>query len=579
MPLKVLGLKMTNIPNFVYCSHHPLEKSSSPCASIYQLLIGPNRVKDLTDYIYVKQVVSETREKLETLKDKDITFLFNSFCSLLEKSSLEILKFALENKKPIVIYWHETAWNLRDLSKRAKFDFVELSYLLKNNNIVNWVPTTQCLHAVATLFGMPIESFKVVYEIYDSDKYKANCNHKNKKLRFIGSGLLTARKGFDYYVWLAKEISQKFDCEFVWYKTTESNPTIKFDPVKLFERTDQFNKALQDSSIFILTSRDDPSPLVALEALASGLPVFAFKSTGLGEVLPENYLAEDALELEEKIIAYLQNGDSIEYSKIANKYDVHNFVEKAFRERYSISVPLPNLKINDTILGYQKKYSIAVQCNEFSNEMKERRSVLRKELYKFNLLNYFRKPRVCVIGNSPKLIGKNLGSIIDKYDIVIRVNDFRTAEYKEDVGTKTSYAVITPAIKYEGEITKIPVKNLRIFIANRTKGYTMGVLYDKYNILLNEDNFLNNELYFDIQNAICNFPQNVWSSSGLIALQWARDKFKTIIDFAGIDLTLENGRIPHYQKGSTKYDGCHNFELEKERINTMIKTKQIRKID
>ena len=50
--------------------------------------------------------------------------------------------------------------------------------------------------------------------------------------------------------------------------------------------------------------------------------------------------------------------------------------------------------------------------------------------------NPFYDKSVIVVGNSPTLLGKNLGKIIDSYDIVVRINKFQIDGYEKDVGTK-----------------------------------------------------------------------------------------------------------------------------------------------
>lgn len=45
---------------------------------------------------------------------------------------------------------------------------------------------------------------------------------------------------------------------------------------------------------------------------------------------------------------------------------------------------------------------------------------------------------VAVVGNGPSLVGKGLGSKIDSFPNVIRINKFRTRGYENDVGSKTT---------------------------------------------------------------------------------------------------------------------------------------------
>ena len=50
--------------------------------------------------------------------------------------------------------------------------------------------------------------------------------------------------------------------------------------------------------------------------------------------------------------------------------------------------------------------------------------------------NPFKGKSVIVVGNSPRILGKNLGNFIDSYDIVVRINKFQIHGYEKDVGTK-----------------------------------------------------------------------------------------------------------------------------------------------
>ncbi|XP_070564668.1 type 2 lactosamine alpha-2,3-sialyltransferase-like [Ptychodera flava] len=52
--------------------------------------------------------------------------------------------------------------------------------------------------------------------------------------------------------------------------------------------------------------------------------------------------------------------------------------------------------------------------------------------------------RCILVGSSGVSLGKNLGSQIDKYDVVIRMNDAKVENYEVDVGKKTTFRFIYP---------------------------------------------------------------------------------------------------------------------------------------
>ena len=52
------------------------------------------------------------------------------------------------------------------------------------------------------------------------------------------------------------------------------------------------------------------------------------------------------------------------------------------------------------------------------------------------------KGSVAIVGNSPNIISKSLGSLIDSYDNVVRFNHAKVENLQNDVGSKTTHIVI-----------------------------------------------------------------------------------------------------------------------------------------
>lgn len=55
-------------------------------------------------------------------------------------------------------------------------------------------------------------------------------------------------------------------------------------------------------------------------------------------------------------------------------------------------------------------------------------------------------PRICLVGNSEKVLDHTLGSVIDSFDIVIRFNEFILDGFETYVGTKTDYIFLGPLV-------------------------------------------------------------------------------------------------------------------------------------
>lgn len=57
--------------------------------------------------------------------------------------------------------------------------------------------------------------------------------------------------------------------------------------------------------------------------------------------------------------------------------------------------------------------------------------------------------KIILIGNSPSVLSKKNGHIIDKFDIVVRLNDFKTNGYEQYVGSKTDILITNGNINRE----------------------------------------------------------------------------------------------------------------------------------
>jgi hypothetical protein len=114
----------------------------------------------------------------------------------------------------------------------------------------------------------------------------------------LGIGYADLRKGFDTFLQLWRLLNQNEKVHFCWLGNMDPGLNRWLaDEIRAARETGTFHMpgqvsditpALSASNAFALTSREDPFPTVALEALAAGLPVVAFKgSGGIPELLEE----------------------------------------------------------------------------------------------------------------------------------------------------------------------------------------------------------------------------------------------------------------------------------------------------
>jgi len=58
-------------------------------------------------------------------------------------------------------------------------------------------------------------------------------------------------------------------------------------------------------------------------------------------------------------------------------------------------------------------------------------------IYDRNVYNPFKDKNVIIVGNSKELLNRPLGEEIDKFDVVVRINNFEIDGYEKYAGTKT----------------------------------------------------------------------------------------------------------------------------------------------
>lgn len=644
-----MNIQQTVIPSFTFLSHHPKDRHTSPCTSVYQAFIGPNRIAELGGYVQLMQEREKFKAALSAQMDRHQPhFLFNGFQSLLLDTSIMALSTALANAIPVTIYWHETAWNLRQLAEKQPKNFKKARELLHLLNVENWVPTSQCLHAVATMMGFPLDTFRIVYEVVDLDNFTVNAKRESKSndepLVIAGAGVPDERKGIDIFSYLAKAVPALIDrkVEFRWYAATKSRETNLDVPypksIKWMGHQTDFQNSLKDVDIFVLTSRDDPSPLVVFEALASGHPAFAFATTGFNEMLPPEYVALDPDDMCQRLASLAKNfiPNPEKYRAIAENYSVEHFRDRAFRNRHAIVRNLPdhtgeildlyveedaptlddkleNLrKMQGNIFRMMKtaqrqrinadaralrldhvtreRDEAKIISRRLANELKleyfrENRRAARSARKKSLALPFFsqqepQKLNVLVIGNAPSVLDRELGHRIDQFDVVIRINNFRIQGYEKQIGSKTDYALISPACMPSSELSALPASKVFVFGANLRDDYEKikSRLSDKSRgcqIVPPAENILKSAIYVDAMRLEMDFDltSDQWPSTGIVAVQWARDMHGKAakVHVHGFDFYSDNRHtLTRYFDVTTKADGKHDFDREKLHLQQMV---------
>lgn len=284
----------------------------------YKNSIKPNRVSFLKRILLKFNLLNEVNYKqnfLEVLSKNNYDLIYaNSIPSLSVAVSLK----ELNNSTPLVLHVHELNTVMKmylNSSNKKSLNyvnrFIAVSNLVKYNLIENWEVDTNRIDV-----------------IYEFSKIKNLSLKKKSNVFTVGaSGTVERRKGDDVFLQIARFIKKnipKAKIEFVWVGRNEKANLIEADIKKMNlkgmvkfigEQTDPF-VYYNNFDIFLMTSREDPFPLVCIEVANLNIPIICFdKATGTqeiianggGEIVP--YL--DVESMGEQIIEYYNNREKL----------------------------------------------------------------------------------------------------------------------------------------------------------------------------------------------------------------------------------------------------------------------------
>ena len=331
-------------------SHYPPNRSSSPCTSVYWGIL--NQYTGFKSH-HIQTFKADLKQELKTLEDiflsrgenEKIVLLFNGICSFLLSYEFidgfrRLLSKYTSSDWRLGVYWHETAWNAKLFSEKysSNWQYMQELFSEYNDRIFHLVPTSQNKQIVMYLTPTDPSKIRVVFETIPINLVELSERRQggNQPKVIIGAGIPDMRKGFDRFISLSanRKLSK---CDFRWHwkesieKVRKNFPDIGNIDYRGYVQN--FSTYLKENAdIFLLTSRDDPSPIVCLEALSVDLPVFAYDSTGYVEVLPPEFIASDSSDMEKKILDYINNG-YLNYPKgffrgIALEYTPDKFLTK-----------------------------------------------------------------------------------------------------------------------------------------------------------------------------------------------------------------------------------------------------------
>ncbi|MDQ3052217.1 MAG: glycosyltransferase [Bacteroidota bacterium] len=255
--------------------------------SIPYYLYRINHVANLTD----SPETHFEKALLKDLADENYNIIYaNTVLSIPVASAVKAIN---KNKPQLIAHIHELeamiemALESFDYYAPTVDTFIAVSHGVKNN--------------LVTCRRIPAAKIDVIYEFSVADSAEINSETASDKPRFEvgGAGSVQIRKGFDIFIQTAFHIKKKAPeaaILFRWVgdvpssykqlietdlKKTELNDRVIFEGASVNPHS-----FFKNFDVFLLSSREDPFPLVCIEAGMLGKPVICFdKGNGTAEVL------------------------------------------------------------------------------------------------------------------------------------------------------------------------------------------------------------------------------------------------------------------------------------------------------
>ena len=197
----------------------------------------------------------------------------------------------------------------------------------------------------------------------------------------------------------------------------------------------------------------------------------------------------------------------------------------------------------------------------FTNTNRTFKLISKKEL-RLTLINPFKNPqikKIILVGNASRIIGMNLGNIIDNYDHIVRFNGFNVDfPYYPSVGKKIDEFFTTD--RFGQRIPKLKVKYNKIYnpsLVSFPKEYNKYVLDHKLHMQVMENVYPN---------------QNKRPSTGFMAIYYflfiQKHSYITLTNF---DFQLDNNKPVEYFKPTAEADyERHDWHFEKMYVKEMV---------
>lgn len=310
--------------------------------------------KALSKLVKTQNETDVTQQLLETLKNANFDFIYANTIA----SAHVLPKLTEYVDAPLLAHIHELEFSIQLYSQKTDRDFlfkhatkiIACSKAVAENIIEN--------HGVSALKTEVIHSFvdneSILNRLEFTDNQLIKEKYKLPNAGFLigGCGNAEWRKGIDVFLQVINQIlnTSNENCHFVWIgvkKEGDYYEQISYDIAKMgigdkitfIEQTPDAIELINCLDIFTIVSREDPFPLVMLEAALAQKTMIGFDKTGgCGEFLEEDagiivpYL--NTFSMASSIIKLFLNQSYAKQlglkakDKVLNKYSFENSVLK-----------------------------------------------------------------------------------------------------------------------------------------------------------------------------------------------------------------------------------------------------------
>ena len=180
-------------------------------------------------------------------------------------------------------------------------------------------------------YNIPSIKIALVREPSDFNFVDKKVSDSRELVNVLMCGGAYWRKGDDLFILTANSIlkkNKKFQFYWVGYQSDERKRVNNADLIKLgikdyvhfIDETEDTKQWYLNSDLFLLTSREDPFPLAAIEAGMMGIPIFCFdQATGIAEVIDSSCVVPylDIEEMANRIVSL--SLDPIYFKKLSDE--------------------------------------------------------------------------------------------------------------------------------------------------------------------------------------------------------------------------------------------------------------------